>query len=105
LSGAVGVVVMDVVLPKMSGPDALARMRALGADVPVVFVTGYSPEHARIEALIQQGAQVLHKPFSRTDLAGKVREALDRAQNGKLRARQHRPTACGLNRNTPFPGA
>jgi len=72
---------MDLVLPKLSGLDLLERLRHRRPDVPVIPMSGYSPEHARIEELVREGVKVLHKPFSRTELAVKVRETLDRAQN------------------------
>lgn len=77
----VDVVIMDLVLPKLSGLDLLERLRHRRPDVPVILMSGYSPEHARIEELVREGVKVLHKPFSRTELAVKVRETLDRAQN------------------------
>jgi two-component system cell cycle sensor histidine kinase/response regulator CckA len=69
---------LDVVLPKFSGPEIYARIHEEKPDLPVVFATGYSPDLALLQKVQQQGLPVLQKPYSPRDLARKVREALDR---------------------------
>ena len=69
---------LDVVLPKLSGPDAYTRISKRKPDLPIVFATGYSPDIAMLQKVQEQGLPVLQKPYSPRDLACKVREALDR---------------------------
>jgi two-component system cell cycle sensor histidine kinase/response regulator CckA len=69
---------LDVVLPKMNGPDVYAKISALKADVAVIFATGYSPDIAQLQKVMAQGLPILQKPYSPRDLARKVRETLDR---------------------------
>ncbi len=77
----IALAVLDVVLPKLSGPEIYARIREIRPDLPVIFATGYSPEIAQLQKVQQEGLPVLQKPYSPRDLARKVREALDqRAQ-------------------------
>ena len=77
---SIDIVLLDVVLPKLGGAEACEKMRESRRDLPVVFITGYSGEHTRIEALIQQGAEILRKPFGMAALGRKVREVLDRGK-------------------------
>lgn len=69
------IVLLDVMMPEMDGPQTLAALRARErwADVPVVFLTAkVSPEET--EALRALGAAgVLAKPFEPLRLAAQVR--------------------------------
>ncbi|MGC2329940.1 MAG: response regulator [Candidatus Acidiferrales bacterium] len=40
----INLALLDVVLPKLSGPEIYARIRNEKPDLPVVFATGYSPD-------------------------------------------------------------
>jgi len=73
----IALAVLDVVLPKLSGPEVYARIRAEKPDLPVIFSTGYSPDIAQLEKVQQEGLPVLQKPYSPRGLARKVRETLD----------------------------
>jgi len=74
----VDLLLLDVVLPKINGPEAYARISAEKADVPVIFATGYSPEMALLHDAQERGLTVLQKPYVPRELARRVRETLDR---------------------------
>lgn len=74
----IDLVLLDVVLPKLSGPDAYSRICRENPEVPVIFATGYSPDIALLSKVQAQGLPVIQKPYSPRDLARKVRETLDR---------------------------
>jgi DNA-binding NtrC family response regulator len=76
--GQIDLVLMDVVMPKLSGPDAYAKMAALRPEIKVIFTSGYTPEAASLISLLEKGAQVLQKPYNFTSLSQVVRNALDR---------------------------
>jgi two-component system cell cycle sensor histidine kinase/response regulator CckA len=71
----INLVLLDVRMPTLDGPQTLDALRDRGLDVPVVFLSGdmgnYDPEE-----LLQRGAsQVLYKPFdSLTQLCQTLRE-------------------------------
>jgi two-component system cell cycle sensor histidine kinase/response regulator CckA len=69
--------VLDVVLPKRSGPEIYAQICEERPDLPAIFATGYSPDIALLQEVQEQGLPVLQKPYSPRDLACKVRETLD----------------------------
>jgi two-component system cell cycle sensor histidine kinase/response regulator CckA len=78
-SSRIALVVLDVIMPKLGGQQALARMRALRPDLKALFVSGYAPEATGIGALLAGGGvAVVHKPFLAVELAVKVRQLLDR---------------------------
>jgi CheY-like chemotaxis protein len=76
---SIGLILMDVIMPRRNGPETYEAIKAINPDVPVVFATGYSNETAAMTEIIGRGIAVLQKPYSPRVLARRVREALDRA--------------------------
>jgi two-component system cell cycle sensor histidine kinase/response regulator CckA len=74
----IDLLLLDVVLPKLNGPEAFARICAEKQDVPVIFATGYSPEMELLHSAQELGLTVLQKPYVPRELARRVRETLDR---------------------------
>jgi two-component system cell cycle sensor histidine kinase/response regulator CckA len=75
----IALVVLDVIMPRLGGQQALARMRALRPDLKALFVSGYAPEATGIGELLAGGrVAIVHKPFLAVELATKVRTLLDR---------------------------
>ena len=67
--------ITDVVMPGMSGPDLVSQMKSLRPDIKVLLMSGYPEDHAgRNPDLDPQS--FLQKPFEMADLAQKIRAAL-----------------------------
>jgi PAS domain S-box-containing protein len=64
----------DVVMPELSGPDLAKRVRRQHPDVRVMFMSGYAG-HSALNAT--DGVPLILKPFTPQSLALKVREVLD----------------------------
>ena len=77
-SDEIELLLLDVVMPKMNGPKAYARICDLKPDVPIIFATGYSPEIELLQEAQRKGLSILQKPYVPRELARRVREALDR---------------------------
>jgi two-component system cell cycle sensor histidine kinase/response regulator CckA len=73
----IDLVVMDVVMPVLSGPEAYLEMYALKPDVRVIFTTGYAPKANALTAMLEKGAVILQKPYSLTSLSQMVRGAIE----------------------------
>jgi len=65
------VVVLDLILPELSGAQVLATLRAKGVDVPVILVSG-----AATEPTTGESVAFLPKPFSPQSLRDAVQRAL-----------------------------
>ncbi|MFQ5770964.1 MAG: PAS domain S-box protein, partial [bacterium] len=75
----IDLVIMDVVMPKCSGPEAYEKMRKIKPNIPVIFVTGYDVK-AEIDELKlspNKPVTVLQKPYTKESLTKKVQEFLD----------------------------
>jgi hypothetical protein len=71
--GLIDVIVTDVVMPRMSGPEFIERLRSSGRRVPVLFMSGYSDHDAMQQVTLELGDLFLQKPFSAGDLADRLR--------------------------------
>jgi PAS domain S-box-containing protein len=74
------VLVSDVVMPTMTGPELAREVMARFPGVGVVLVSGYTAESLELTELIRQGAQFVGKPFAATDLLS----AVDRARSTRV---------------------
>ncbi|MDB5738882.1 MAG: hypothetical protein JWO65_2550 [Sphingomonas bacterium] len=74
------VILLDVMIGAMSGPEMLGRMRqsAALADIPVIFMTARAGTVAMAEYRLLGVAGVIVKPFDPIHLAGEVRALLER---------------------------
>ncbi len=80
----VHLLVSDVVMPKMSGRELAERLRALQADLKVLYVSGYTQEALGRHGVLEPGIVLLPKPFQPVAMLDKVREMLDtRPQRGR----------------------
>ncbi|MEQ1727796.1 MAG: response regulator [Vicinamibacterales bacterium] len=75
---ATDLVITDVVMPGMSGPDLALKLSAVRPGLKVLFVSGYTDDKLGA-VLTMNGANFLPKPFTVTMLTRKVRQILDAA--------------------------
>ncbi|MDX8410214.1 MAG: response regulator [Mariprofundales bacterium] len=72
----IDLVIMDVVMPKMGGPDAYRQMQAIYANLPIIFASGYERTKIPSELLSRSYQTCLHKPFHAVHLSELIREVL-----------------------------
>ncbi len=61
-------IISDVIMPDLSGPEVVKQIRAAGIDAPVVFMSGYTEDRLATQDLDLEDAPLLRKPFSRAQL-------------------------------------
>jgi PAS domain S-box-containing protein len=75
----VGLLVFDVVMPRLGGPAAFARIREIRPGARVLFCSGYGGSDPLLEKLVAGGVEILDKPYSAQRFLEAVRRALDRS--------------------------
>ncbi|WP_199424928.1 response regulator transcription factor [Actinotalea solisilvae] len=73
------VVVLDVMLPDLTGLEVLRRIRAVHPEVPVLFLTAKDAVEDRIAGLTAGGDDYVTKPFSLEEVVARLRGLLRRA--------------------------
>jgi two-component system cell cycle sensor histidine kinase/response regulator CckA len=75
--GPLHCIVSDVVMPGMSGPQAVEAIRTSRPHLPAIFMSGYMDESVATAAELAAGGGFVQKPFSPLSLAKIVRQVLD----------------------------
>ena len=77
-SGDISLLVTDVVMPGMSGPEVAQSVTAMRPGTLVLYMSGYTDSAIGHHGVLEPGIAFLQKPFSTDDLTRKVRALLDR---------------------------
>ncbi|MDX9868467.1 MAG: response regulator [Kiritimatiellia bacterium] len=75
-AGEIHVLLTDVVLPGMNGRELESRIRQVRPAVKSLFMSGYTANVIAHHGVLDAGVAFLAKPFSRCDLAVKIRSVL-----------------------------
>ncbi|HME69306.1 MAG TPA: PAS domain S-box protein [Myxococcota bacterium] len=79
--GAVDILVTDVVMPRMGGPQLAGLLRAEQPGLRVLFLSGYN-DGAVLSGTAESGTSFLGKPFTAEALSNEVRRLLDGGSEG-----------------------
>jgi two-component system cell cycle sensor histidine kinase/response regulator CckA len=75
-SRVIHLLITDVVMPQVSGPDLAFELSALRPELRVLFMSGYSGNAITRHGVLREGLTFLQKPFSPTSVTHAVREVL-----------------------------
>lgn len=73
-------IILDILLPKMEGVEVLRRIRGLGIQAPVIFLTAKDTETDIVQGLNSGADDYLVKPFSFNELLARVQALLRRGK-------------------------
>jgi DNA-binding response OmpR family regulator len=76
-ANAIGLVLSDLVMPRMSGRELGQEIARRFPGLPVLFMSGYTGEDVRSRGLLEGSAPFVQKPFTPEGLARRVRTLLD----------------------------
>jgi DNA-binding response OmpR family regulator len=68
----------DVIMPDMNGKELYERILKSFNGLKVLYMSGYTEDVLAHHGILQQGVDLIHKPFSIRSLTEKVREVLDK---------------------------
>jgi FixJ family two-component response regulator len=71
-----GCLVLDILMPGMSGLELQAKLNALGARIPIIFITARGDAQLKTRAMKAGAVEFLSKPFDDDVLLEMVRAAL-----------------------------
>jgi two-component system cell cycle sensor histidine kinase/response regulator CckA len=75
--GRIHLLLSDIVMPILSGPDLAQRIVAQRPDVRVLYMSGFTNRLNTEHGSLSSGVTILHKPFTPDSLARTVRDCLD----------------------------
>lgn len=75
--GEPDMVLTDVVMPGLDGPGLARALSELHPTLKIMLMTGYAEASSLLQDAIDSGAPLIHKPFTREQLAIAVRKLLD----------------------------
>ncbi|MFQ5932321.1 MAG: ATP-binding protein, partial [Nitrospiraceae bacterium] len=75
--GPIHLLLTDVVMPQLSGPELAGQLRSSRAALKVLYISGYTQDAVAHQGVLDPGVMLLQKPFTSDVLVRKVREVLD----------------------------
>lgn len=72
-----GCVITDLRMPEVNGVELLRRLRAAGADIPAIVVTGHGDVQMAVEAIREGAFDFIEKPFSDATIIASIQRAMD----------------------------
>ncbi|MDK9706214.1 MAG: PAS domain S-box protein [Desulforhopalus sp.] len=75
-TGRIDLLLTDVIMPEMNGRDLAEALGKKWPGMQCLFMSGYTANVITLHGVLDDGVNFIQKPFSKNDLAGKVRQAL-----------------------------
>ena len=76
-AATISLVLLDAVMPRLTGHQAYDRIKLKNPAMPVVFASGYDPETGQVKRLLDEGVRMVQKPFDPDLLLRILREVID----------------------------
>ncbi|MFA6243162.1 MAG: PAS domain S-box protein, partial [Candidatus Hydrogenedentales bacterium] len=76
-SDVIQLLLLDVVMPGLGGRAVFERIHAIHPGIRALFASGYSTGVIDSNFVLDEGMQLIQKPFHRTDLLARIRQVLD----------------------------
>ncbi|MGO9403627.1 MAG: response regulator [Terriglobales bacterium] len=76
--GSIDVLLTDVIMPQMSGPELARSLAPRRPGMKVLYISGYTDDKLRHASISGSEVVLIQKPFQLVDLTQKLREVLGR---------------------------
>ena len=74
--GAIDLLLTDVIMPEMNGPELVRQIGALRPGTKSLYMSGYTADQLAADGVMDKNTRVLPKPFTNESLAAEIRRAL-----------------------------
>jgi signal transduction histidine kinase/CheY-like chemotaxis protein len=79
-AGRIDLLLTDVVMPQMSGPELATEAKAVRPGIGVLYMSGYTDNGVVTQGILSEDAAFIQKPFTPSGLADRVRDAIKGAK-------------------------
>jgi FixJ family two-component response regulator len=93
--------ILDLKLPGMDGIALQDRLKAMGMDIPIIFITAYGTVSESVQAMKSGALEFLEKPVAETTLMEVARRALERHRRLRQEKTARQEIEQRLNNLTP----
>ena len=80
----IDLVILDIIMPEMSGKDTYERIKQINPDVKVLLSSGYSIKGQATQILNRGCDGFIQKPFNMKEMSGKLSEILSHDQSFQI---------------------
>jgi DNA-binding NtrC family response regulator len=80
--GPIDLVITDVLMPAMSGRDLANELRVRRPGLKVLYMSGHAAEEMVNQGVLDEGVDLLYKPFTIQKLVSKVAQVLNKEDGG-----------------------
>jgi signal transduction histidine kinase len=75
--GAIDLLLTDVVMPGMSGPELVESLVSFRPEIPAIYMSGYTDDQLQHHGVLHEDVVLIEKPFSAKGLTGTIRQVLN----------------------------
>ncbi|MCG3122860.1 MAG: Alkaline phosphatase synthesis transcriptional regulatory protein SphR [Phycisphaerales bacterium] len=97
VSGGIDLVLLDILMPKMSGLEVLEVLRRQAASLPVIFLTARGLEEDRVQGLRAGADDYIVKPFGPREMLARVEAVLRRSAERPTPVRRFTIGGCTID--------
>ncbi|MDK9706767.1 MAG: PAS domain S-box protein [Desulforhopalus sp.] len=76
-AGKIHLLMTDVIMPEMNGRELAKQVVGLHPDLKLIFMSGYTSNVIAHHGVLDEGVNFIQKPFTKKELAAKIREVFD----------------------------
>ncbi len=70
--------ILDVIMPKKNGKEVYEAVKKVKPDIKIIFTSGYTADIIHRKGIVEEGSDLISKPFSPYVLLEKIRNVLDK---------------------------
>lgn len=95
--GKLDLILLDIMLPGMSGYEICRRLRDVGKNMPVIMLTARGEEFDKLHGFEMGADDYVTKPFSMNELLARIKAVLARGRNRQNMAKEYKFGDCVLD--------